>query len=90
MTDYTVPPLVREAEAKYAAASRQLSDEGVASPSLAAIIGGMDAMQEARCAPRFLRTTRLDEAGDLSASGALRDLRLPAAVLQDERQRIGV
>lgn len=44
MTDYTVPPLVRDAEAKYAEAAKALSAEGVASPSLQAIIGKMDAL----------------------------------------------
>ncbi len=47
MTDYTVPPLVREAEAKYADAARALSAEGVASPSLQAIIAKMDALAAA-------------------------------------------
>jgi ferredoxin len=43
MTDYTVPPLVREAEQKYVEARKQLEAEGMVGPSLDTIIGRMDA-----------------------------------------------
>lgn len=45
MTDYyTPPPLVREAEARYVTARKQLQAEGVASPSLDKVIQRMDAL----------------------------------------------